>query len=64
MNEIIDLTLPVRKHWRWMFSRTVDRDYTNGGPLREEVLYMTVHSFTHIDPPAHAFARQKTMNRK
>jgi kynurenine formamidase len=62
MNEIIDLTLPVRKHWRWMFSRTVDRDYTNGGPLREEVIYMTVHSFTHIDPPAHAFAGQKTID--
>ncbi|MDR3563672.1 MAG: cyclase family protein [Negativicutes bacterium] len=62
MPEIIDLTLPVKKHWRWMFSRTVDRDYTSGGPLREEVLYMTVHSFTHIDPPSHAYAGQKTID--
>ncbi len=56
------MTLPVKKHWRWMFSRTTDRDYTSGGPLREEVVYMTVHSFTHIDPPSHAFAGRQTID--
>ena len=59
---IIDLTLPVRKHWRWGFHRTYERDYAFGDPLREEYLYMPVHCFTHIDPPAHATEGEKTID--
>jgi len=51
--EYIDLSFPIKKHWRWLFHKTFDRDYLMGGPLREEILYMAVHCFTHIDPPAH-----------
>ncbi len=50
----IDLSYPIDKHWRWKFHKTIERDYTMGGPLREEFLYMPVHCFTHIDPPSHA----------
>lgn len=52
--EYIDLSYPIKKHWRWMYHKTLDRDYLLGGPLREEVLHMPVHCFTHIDPPGHA----------
>ena len=50
----IDLSYPLAAHWRWKFHKTIERDYTMGGPLREEILYMPVHCFTHMDPPAHA----------
>ena len=46
----------MENHWRWKFEKTLIRDYLLGGPLREEVLYMPVHCFTHIDPPLHAVA--------
>ena len=59
---IIDLTLPIRKHWRWGFHRTYERDYAFGDPLREEYLYMPVHCFTHIDPPSHATEDDKTID--
>ena len=62
MEGIIDLTLPIRKHWRWGFHRTYERDYAFGHPLREEYLYMPVHCFTHIDPPAHATEDDKTID--
>jgi len=62
LGEIIDLTLPVKKHWRWMFNKTIERDYKMGDPLLEEVLYMNVHCFTHIDPPSHAYSDGKTID--
>ena len=62
MEGIVDLTLPVRKHWRWGFHRTYERDYAFGHPLREEYMYLPVHCFTHIDPPAHATEGEKTID--
>ncbi len=51
------MSYPIEPHWRWKFEKTLLRDYFLGGPLREEVLYMPVHCFTHIDPPLHATAK-------
>ena len=48
------MSYPIEPHWRWKFEKTLLRDYLLGGPLREEVLYLPVHCFTHIDPPLHA----------
>ena len=62
MVEYIDLSYPIKKHWRWSFHRTLDRDYLLGGPLREEIIYMPVHCFTHIDPPSHVNINKATID--
>jgi len=60
--QYIDLSYPIRKHWRWLYHKTYDRDILMGGPLREEILYMAVHCFTHIDPPGHVDINKPTID--
>ena len=62
MKEYIDLSFPIEKHWRWLYHKTFDRDYLMGGPLREEIIYMAIHCFTHIDPPGHIGSEGATID--
>jgi len=62
LDGIIDLTLPVKKHWKWMFNVTVVLDHRRGDPLIDEMLYMDVHSFTHMDAPFHAYDGKSTID--
>jgi len=53
MPRIIDLTLPIRKHWRWPAEVSLLRTYERGDGLQTSRLAMDVHGFTHVDSPRH-----------
>ena len=56
MARTIDLTLPIRKHWRWPAEVSRLRTYEHGDGLQTSRLAMDVHGFTHVDSPRHFIA--------
>ncbi len=50
---IIDLSLPIRTHWRWKikFGRTKEHEKKDDG--QSSWIEMSAHSFTHVDAPLH-----------
>ncbi|MHB1131798.1 MAG: cyclase family protein [Chloroflexota bacterium] len=53
MPRVIDLSLPIGKHWRWLSLSCQPRTHEAGDHFRQTVLTMSVHAFTHVDAPAH-----------
>lgn len=53
---LIDLTAPVRPHWRWTAHVERVRDFGPGQPFRISELHSNVHAFTHVDAPLHVVA--------
>lgn len=53
MGQVVDLTLPTRKHWRW-FARTMMKDeLEHGDAFRHTYMTLNMHGFTHADGPNH-----------
>lgn len=53
MARVIDLTLPIKKHWRWYSGTFLTGSHEEGDTFRKTNLVMAVHGFTHVDAPAH-----------
>jgi arylformamidase len=54
--ELIDLTLPTRKHWRWFARTMLKDDLEDGDPFRHTYMTINMHGFTHADGPNHFLA--------
>ena len=50
---VIDLTMPLRPHWRWEVSVETVRDFGPGQPFRVSELRSNVHALTHVDAQLH-----------
>lgn len=51
--KIIDLTMPVARHFRWPVERALKGDFAKGDNFQVTHLSMVVHGFTHVDSPRH-----------
>lgn len=50
---IIDLTLPIREHFRWRIKRSQSGDFDQGDIFQITRIGLPVHAFTHMDSPRH-----------
>ncbi len=53
MARIIDLSLPVKPHWRWGTKLERTRTHEQGDLFQVSVFSMSCHWYTHVDAPAH-----------
>lgn len=60
MPEYIDLSLPIRPHFRWPMERGLASDYDKGAQFQTTWIKLVVHGFTHIDSPRHMVRDGKT----
>jgi kynurenine formamidase len=51
--QIIDLSMPIRSHWRWTFNSEQTLDRKKGAPYQSTTFTMSAHAYTHIDSPLH-----------
>ncbi len=63
MARIVDLSLPMKPHWRWRFEVERVLDYARGDPLLDCTLTLDDHSFTHMDSPLHVEAGKPSLDR-
>ncbi len=53
MPRIIDLTYPVKDHFRWKVERELASSFERGDDFQVTRLGLATHGFTHIDAPRH-----------
>lgn len=53
MKKILDLTLPIRPHWRWKTEVTRTKEHEKGDYGQYSWIKISAHSFTHVDSPLH-----------
>lgn len=58
---MIDLTFPIREHFRWPVQRSFIGDQTQGDVFRKTTLKSPVHAYTHIDAARHILADGDTI---
>src|SRR5207245_2977917 len=50
---MIDLSFPIRPHFRWKVAPELVAAHATGHPLQSTVLTISCHAFTHVDAPLH-----------
>ncbi|HXJ81770.1 MAG TPA: cyclase family protein [Candidatus Methylomirabilis sp.] len=50
---IVDLSFPIRKHFRWKVAPEQVATHANGDPLQSTVVTISCHAYTHVDAPLH-----------
>lgn len=60
---VIDLTMPMRPHWRWNVSLETLRTIGPGEPFHISQLQSNVHAFSHVDSPMHVVAGATSLDR-
>lgn len=54
MARLIDLSMPIKDHWRWSVKvETTRRTEGEGYYMQSSTLQLRAHTFTHIDAPLH-----------
>jgi arylformamidase len=53
MRRIVDLSMPIENHFRWLVERRVAGSHAQGDVFEATWLGWTVHGFTHMDAPRH-----------
>jgi kynurenine formamidase len=50
---IVDLSFPIRKHFRWRVETEVQGSHARGDLFQSTRLSMPGHGYTHVDAPGH-----------
>jgi kynurenine formamidase len=50
---IIDLSFPIRPHFRWKVEPTLRSSHARGDLFQSTVLTISCHAYTHVDAPVH-----------
>ena len=50
---IVDLTIPIKPHFRWKVATELKAAHTKGDLFNATVLTIHCHAFTHVDAPLH-----------
>jgi len=50
---IVDLSFPIRPHFRWKVEPTLVRSHAAGDVFQSTVLTVACHAYTHVDAPVH-----------
>ncbi len=63
MSKVIDLTLPIKRHWRWFAHGTRIHDHGRGDLFTHTYMMMNMHGFTHVDAPKHYLPKGVTIEK-
>lgn len=61
MARLIDLSHPVKQHWRWLAMRSLLSDHKRGDNFSHSLYVLDVHGFTHVDAPGHFVPGERLM---
>jgi len=50
---IVDLSFPIRPHFRWKVAPQLVASHAEGHPLQSTLLTLGAHAYTHVDAPLH-----------
>jgi kynurenine formamidase len=50
---IIDLSFPIRQHFRWTVAREERTSHVRGDNFQSSVMTLGCHAYTHVDAPVH-----------
>src|SRR2546429_7727851 len=50
---IVDLSFPIRPHFRWKVEPKLVRSHAAGDVFQSTVLTVACHAYTHVDAPVH-----------
>jgi arylformamidase len=50
---IVDLSYPIRPHFRWKAESTLTASHAEGHPLQSTLMTLGCHAYTHVDAPIH-----------
>ena len=50
---IVDLSHPIRPHFRWKALATLTASHADGHPLQSTLMTLGCHAYTHVDAPIH-----------
>ena len=50
---IVDLSFPIRPHFRWRVAPERVATHAKGDPLQSTVVTISCHAYTHVDAPLH-----------
>ncbi len=50
---VIDLSFPIRRHFRWKVSAEVRGSHDRGDVFQSTTVTLPCHAYTHVDAPAH-----------
>ncbi len=50
---VVDLSFPIRPHFRWKVAREVRTSHARGDLFESSVLALPCHAYTHVDAPRH-----------
>jgi kynurenine formamidase len=53
MTRIVDLSYPIKPHFRWKAVGQHTATHAAGDPLQSTVMTISCHAFTHVDAPLH-----------
>ena len=53
MSRMIDLSYPLRPHWRWLVEVERVSAYERGNVFQSSVARISMHAYTHTDAPVH-----------
>lgn len=62
MVKIIDLTLPVKPHWRWGTELERRKAHESGDLFQVSQFTISCHGYTHVDAPVHFVPGGKTLD--
>src|SRR5262249_26562389 len=51
--KIVDLSFPIRPHFRWTVAREVRSSHARGDNFESSVMTLACHAYTHVDAPRH-----------
>ena len=50
---IVDLSFPIRPHFRWKVEPTLRNSHARGDVFQSTILTVACHAYTHVDAPVH-----------
>jgi kynurenine formamidase len=50
---IVDLSFPIRPHFRWKVAREVRASHARGDNFESSIMTVACHAYTHVDAPKH-----------
>ena len=50
---VVDLSFPIRPHFRWKVARDVRTSHAKGDLFESSVMALPCHAYTHVDAPKH-----------
>jgi arylformamidase len=53
VTRIVDLSFPIRPHFRWMVKPELRSAHARGDVFQSTVLTVSCHAYTHVDAPVH-----------